>query len=53
LILSLSQLKKPELKALSRLLGKVVDVAEVAEQVPTLFFEEGPTLVSKGRSRNV
>jgi MarR family transcriptional regulator, lower aerobic nicotinate degradation pathway regulator len=52
LISSLSQLAKTELKTLSRLLGKVVDGADVAEQVPSLFFEEGPALVTKGRSRN-
>jgi DNA-binding MarR family transcriptional regulator len=52
LISSLSQLKKPELKALSRLLGKVVAGADASEQVPSLFFEEGPALVAKGRSDN-
>ncbi|HEY0467513.1 MAG TPA: MarR family winged helix-turn-helix transcriptional regulator [Polyangiaceae bacterium] len=52
LIFGLSQLKKPELKTLSRLLGKVVEVADVAQQVPSLFFEEGPALVTKGRARN-
>ncbi|HYP78298.1 MAG TPA: MarR family winged helix-turn-helix transcriptional regulator [Polyangiaceae bacterium] len=53
LIASLAQLKNAELRTLSRLLGKVVDGADVSQQVPSLFFEEGPTLVSKGRSRNV
>jgi len=52
LIASLSQLKKTELTTLSRLLGKVVDGADVSEQIPSLFFEEGPALVTKGRSRN-
>jgi len=47
LIASLSQLPRAELKTLSRLLGKVVEVADVAEQVPSLFFEEGPALVTK------
>jgi DNA-binding MarR family transcriptional regulator len=52
LIASLSQLKKSELTALSRLLGKVVEGADASQQVPSLFFEEGPSLVTKGRSRN-
>ena len=52
LIGSLCQLKKAELESLSRLLGKVVDVAEVSQQVPSLFFEEGPALVTKGRSKS-
>jgi DNA-binding MarR family transcriptional regulator len=51
LIFALTQLPKAELKALSGLLGKVVEAAEVSQQVPSLFFEEGPSLVSKGRSR--
>ncbi|HYQ44066.1 MAG TPA: MarR family winged helix-turn-helix transcriptional regulator [Polyangiaceae bacterium] len=53
LIASLSQLKNAELQTLSRLLAKVVEGADVAQQVPSLFFEEGPALVAKGRSRNV
>ncbi len=53
LILSLSRLKRTELGALSRLLRKVVEGADVAQQVPSLFFEEGPTPVTKGRVRNV
>lgn len=55
LISALSQLKKSELGSLSRLLGKLVEGAEVSEQVPSLFFEEGPapTLLKKGRARNV
>ena len=52
LIVSLSQLKKSELETLSRLLGKVVEGADAAQQAPSLFFEEGPTLVTKGRTRN-
>jgi DNA-binding MarR family transcriptional regulator len=47
LIASLSQLPKAELKTLARVLGKVVEGADVAEQVPSLFFEEGPALVTK------
>ena len=53
LIASLSQLKKSELVTLSRLLGKLVEGADVSEQIPSLFFEEGPALVTKGRPRNV
>jgi len=52
LIAALSQLPKAEIKTLSRLLGKVVEAADVSQQVPSLFFEEGPALVAKGRSRN-
>jgi DNA-binding MarR family transcriptional regulator len=52
LIAALALLPKAELKVLSSLLGKVVDAAEVSEQVPTLFFEEGPILISKGRPRH-
>lgn len=52
LISALGQLPKAELKNLSRLLGQVVEAADVSEQVPSLFFEEGPVLVSKGRPRN-
>ena len=52
LIASLAQLPKAELKTLSRLLAKVVDGADAAEQIPSLFFEEGPALVGKARGRN-
>jgi len=52
LIASLSRLPKAELKTLSRVLDKVVAGADAAEQVPSLFFEDGPTLPAKGRSRN-
>ncbi|MEI9952410.1 MAG: MarR family winged helix-turn-helix transcriptional regulator [Pseudomonadota bacterium] len=52
LITSLSRLPKAELKTLSRLLGKVVDGANVSQQSPSLFFEEGPALVEKGRAPN-
>ena len=51
LIVALSQLPKAEIQGLSRLLGKVVEGADAAEQVPSLFFEEGPALVAKGRPR--
>ncbi len=54
LIFALGELPKTELKALARSLGKVVELAEVSEQVPSLFFEEGPVLArSKGRSTRV
>lgn len=52
LIFALTQLSQAELKELSRLLGKLVESADVAQHVPSLFFEEGPVLVSKGRPRN-
>ncbi len=52
LIAALSQLPKAELQTLSRLLGKVVEGADASQQAPTLFFEEGPTLVAKGRTRH-
>ncbi len=53
LIAALVQLSPAELKTLSRLLAKVVDVADVANVAPSLFFEEGPALVvAKGRSRD-
>ena len=51
LIFALSELPKAELKVLARSLGKVVELAEVSEETPSLFFEEGPVLVgTKGRS---
>jgi len=52
LIAALTQLPASELKTLSRLLGKVVEGADASQQVPSLFFEEGPTLVRKGRARH-
>jgi len=52
LIAALCQLPHPEIATLSRLLGKVVDAADASQQIPSLFFEEGPTLVAKGRARN-
>jgi DNA-binding MarR family transcriptional regulator len=45
LIFALTQLPKAELKALSRSLAKVVDLAEVSQETPSLFFEEGPAAV--------
>jgi len=52
LIASLSRLPKGKLETLSLLLAQVVREADVGEQVPTLFFEESPTLVAKERTRN-
>jgi len=50
LLAALSKLKKTELTQLAALLGRVVDLAEVSQQTPSLFFEEGPALVpAKGR----
>lgn len=51
---ALSQLKRSEISLLSSLLGKLVELAEVSQGNPSLFFEEGPTLVrSKGRGSDV
>lgn len=52
LMSALTELSKTELGTLSRLLGKVVDVAEVANESPSLFFEEGPALVQKERRKH-
>jgi DNA-binding MarR family transcriptional regulator len=41
----LSQLEPQELATLAALLGKVVELAQVSRDNPTLFFEEGPELV--------
>ena len=50
LLSALSKLKKSEILLLAALLRKVVDLAEVASETPSLFFEEAPMLVrSKGR----
>jgi DNA-binding MarR family transcriptional regulator len=50
LLAALAKLKKSEIALLSSLLGKVVELAEVSDENPTLFFEEGPVAVrSKGR----
>lgn len=54
LILALSKLPKPELKTLSRSLIKLVELAEVSQESPSLFFEEGPARVrAKGRASRV
>jgi DNA-binding MarR family transcriptional regulator len=54
LLMALSQLKRSEISLLSSLLGKVVELAQVSQGDPSLFFEEGPTLVRpKGRGRDV
>jgi MarR family transcriptional regulator, lower aerobic nicotinate degradation pathway regulator len=45
LLAALARLRKAELSQLALLLAKVVDLADVAEQQPSLFFEDGPELV--------
>jgi len=51
---ALSKLEPAQLKTLAALLGKVVELAQVPRESPTLFFEEGPVLVgSKGSASNV
>jgi DNA-binding MarR family transcriptional regulator len=51
---ALSKLARPELATLAALLGKVVELAQVSRENPTLFFEEGPMLVgSKGSTNHV
>ena len=53
LLLALTQLPKTDLMALSRILGKVVEMAEVANETPSLFFEDAPVLVrAKGPVRH-
>ncbi len=53
LIAALMRLSEKELQTLSRLLGKVVDFADVAGAAPSLFFEESPALVvRRGRSNS-
>lgn len=55
LLAALAKLKKAEAAQLSRLLGKLVELAEVSGESPTLFFEEGPVLVrpkAKARSHD-
>jgi len=50
LLSALSKLPQPELVLLSGLLGKVVELADVSGESPSLFFEDGPTLLrAKGR----
>ena len=43
---ALSKLERRELATLSHLLGKVVELAQVSRDNPTLFFEEGPPLAN-------
>jgi DNA-binding MarR family transcriptional regulator len=51
---ALSRLERSELAALSALLSKTVQLAQVSRERPTLFFEEGPQLVgAKGPASNV
>jgi MarR family transcriptional regulator, lower aerobic nicotinate degradation pathway regulator len=51
LLFALAKLKKSELSLLSALLGKLVELAEVPSDSPSLFFEDAPTLVRSKRSR--
>jgi MarR family transcriptional regulator, lower aerobic nicotinate degradation pathway regulator len=48
---ALGGLSKAEVAALRRLLAKVVEGAEAAEEAPSLFFEEGPVPVAKARGK--
>jgi DNA-binding MarR family transcriptional regulator len=49
---ALSRLEPSELTSLATLLGKVVELANVSREQPTLFFEEGPVLVGpKGKAK--
>jgi len=53
LLLALTHLPKADLHALSRLLVKVVEAAEVGHETPSLFFEDAPALLrAKGAARN-
>jgi len=49
LLAALTKLEKAELGSLSRLLGKLVELADVPRENPSLFFEDGPTLVRSKR----
>jgi DNA-binding MarR family transcriptional regulator len=49
LLVALTQLGKPDLRVLSKLLGRVVELAHVPNENPSLFFEEGPVLVGSKR----
>jgi len=49
LLSALSKLQKSELLLLSALLGKVVELADVSRENPSLFFEDGPTLIGSKR----
>lgn len=54
LLTALGKLERSELATLATLLGKVVELAGVPRENPTLFFEDGPALVrSKGRGTHV
>jgi DNA-binding MarR family transcriptional regulator len=53
LLFALEKLPGRELEALSAILAKVVETAEVAQEPAALFFEDGPALVrSKGPRRD-
>lgn len=52
LLAALGQLEKAEALTLSRLLAKVVELSQVGEGSPSLFFEEGTLTVREGRSRS-
>lgn len=53
LLTALGKLERTELATLATLLGKVVELAGVPRENPTLFFEDGPALVrSKGRGNH-
>jgi MarR family transcriptional regulator, lower aerobic nicotinate degradation pathway regulator len=51
LIAALGELSATDLSTLARLLGKLVEQAEVAGVAPSLFFEDGPALVREKGSR--
>lgn len=54
LLAALAKLERAELATLAALLGKVVELADVSRENPTLFFEEGPVLVrAKGPTVHV
>lgn len=44
LLAALSSLERSELAQLSRLLGKLVELADVSGETASLFFEDGPVL---------
>jgi DNA-binding MarR family transcriptional regulator len=53
LLSALTQLPKADLHALSRILSRVVETAEVAHETPALFFEDVPAVVkARGPARN-
>ncbi len=49
LLAALTKLDEQELRTLSKLLARVVELAEVPSQDPSLFFEESPLLVRAKR----